>query len=730
MGVIIAGVPVRAIRATAPKIYVDANATGADNGTDWTNAYVYLQDALDFSNANGTTDYEIWVAQGVYYPDLDSDGDHTDGVREEAFQIMHDNVQIYGGFVGTEIRRSQRDWESNLTILSGDIDNNDPNGDGNYIAEDWSVIDRLNAFHVFIIDGATVEAISSDTVLDGFVITAGGAYDTGLTGHESRGGGLVCFAVSGDCSPDLKNLRIQGNDAAATGGGLAVVTDADGMSNLHIKNSSIIGNRGYEGGGIGIEILSSTNWSYPVLVNLRFWNNYAINSGGGLFINSYYGKGQPAVANAVFADNEADSRGGGLYLNADYSPAINNVTLSNLTVANNIASLGGGISNRMYMGGSLYVNIENSILWGNTASTDGDSVYNETMGPDIDHSDVQGCGGSGSWDGNCGNDKGGNIDLDPLYVNPAGYNYSLQDISLAINAGDQTLLPYDPVDLDEDSTTFEQLPLDLALNMRVVNSDVDMGAYEYGPLPWEDSIGMYSRGQKTWYLKDANNDGWGNVATVRFGSTDSSWIPVTGDWDGNNADTIGIYSRGQKTWYLKDANTDGWENVSTVRFGSTDSSWIPVVGDWNGYGMDTIGMYSQSQKTWYLKDTNTDGWSDVSTVRFGSTDSSWIPVVGDWNGNGTDTIGMYSRTQKTWYLKGGNTDGWGDVSTIRFGSTDSSWMPVAGDWDGNGTDTIGMYSRTQKTWYLKGGNTDGWGDVSTVRFGSTDTSWVPVTGTW
>ena len=45
-------------------------------------------------------------------------------------------------------------------------------------------------------------------------------------------------------------------------------------------------------------------------------------------------------------------------------------------------------------------------------------------------------------------------------------------------------------------------------------------------------------------------------------------------------DHIGMYSRTQKTWYLKDANTDGWANVSTVRFGSIDSSWLPVPGDW------------------------------------------------------------------------------------------------------------------------------------------------------
>jgi len=50
--------------AAAGTCYVDASATGAANGTSWTNAYLTVQDAL--ADATCT---EIWVAQGVYYPD-------------------------------------------------------------------------------------------------------------------------------------------------------------------------------------------------------------------------------------------------------------------------------------------------------------------------------------------------------------------------------------------------------------------------------------------------------------------------------------------------------------------------------------------------------------------------------------------------------------------------------------------------------------------------------------
>jgi len=137
------------------------------------------------------------MAEGVYYPD--EGGAHVNNDAWETFLINWNNVQLYGGFCGygpaSETLRTQRDWTAHPTILSGDLQQDDTNTDENAIAETWNDMQGSNAYNVLILDGRTNQPLTGDTVIDGFIVTAGdgdpiGAFGSGL--YCSEWGGWTC----------------------------------------------------------------------------------------------------------------------------------------------------------------------------------------------------------------------------------------------------------------------------------------------------------------------------------------------------------------------------------------------------------------------------------------------------------------------------------------------------------------------------------------------------------
>ncbi|MFN7139101.1 MAG: hypothetical protein ACK4UN_07175, partial [Limisphaerales bacterium] len=84
---------------TASVLYVNRNANGpSTNGLSWDNAYRSLQHAIDAAAVGD----ELWVASGQYNESL----------------ALKEGVALFGGFVGTETQRSERDWNRHRTVLT------------------------------------------------------------------------------------------------------------------------------------------------------------------------------------------------------------------------------------------------------------------------------------------------------------------------------------------------------------------------------------------------------------------------------------------------------------------------------------------------------------------------------------------------------------------------------------------------------------------------------------
>ncbi len=396
-------------------LHVDKDAPGpVHDGLSWTTAYTTVQNALDWTNSHAGTMYEVWVAEGLYYPD--EGAGHVDNAARETFRIERNNVQLYGGFAATETLRTQRNWTAHPTILSGDLDQNDATVGG--VVTNTAGITGTNAYHVMFLDGVTYGSITDTVVLDGFILTAGNACGSY---PNVRGGGLFCEGNTAGhaCSPALTHITFSGNSATEKGGGMY--------------------NDGFSGGV-----------SNPSLTNVTF-NHNAAAYGGGMFNAGYAGQSSPALTNVVFYGNSATNDGGGIY-NEGYSRGVSNPSLTNVTFYDNSAgNQGGGIASDGGAFGISNPTLVNGIVWGNTAPQSA-QIYNYKATPTVTYSDIQG-GYTGTM----------NLNRDPQFIDAAMGNLRLSPGSPAIDAGN-TLSVTAATDLDN--------------HPRVSGTAVDMGAYE------------------------------------------------------------------------------------------------------------------------------------------------------------------------------------------------------------------------------------------------------------
>ncbi len=226
------------IGAAKAVVYVDQNATGANNGTSWADAYAHLNFAL-INTAND----EIWVSAGRYV------APGPENNRKISFRLKN-GVALYGGFNGTETSRNQRDWVANQTILSGDLLDDDLPGGINMLD---------NTAHV-----VTAKFVNNTAVIDGFTIESG--YPLGndliyLDGYAYAGG---IYIVQG--TPKLQNLTIRNNIAMYGGAGIT----RWGKGTLVIRDSVFTGNWTFDGKGGAI--YNDYDFNFPLKSQLKVIN--------------------------------------------------------------------------------------------------------------------------------------------------------------------------------------------------------------------------------------------------------------------------------------------------------------------------------------------------------------------------------------------------------------------------------------------------------------------------
>ena len=409
--------------------YVDKDATGANDGSSWADAYTSLQSAM--SAASGTGD-EIWVAEGTYKPDASN---------RAVFFTLKPGVSLYGGFNGTETSLAQRDWNTYETILSGDLNDNDDNSN---VAGLYSEPTRSdNSHRILFLDG-------NGSTIDGVTIEGGQA---NLSSNPAFDRGSAIF-VDGDVSSIVvRNTTFRYN--ASRIGNFYISYGAQNPANSAvIESCDFEGNFSRYGAGLSL-IVNATGASADVGVyNSRFYNNHAGPAAGqtgfagssmALFANQ--GTVNAELVNNTFAYNIDNTTASGIDAATVVMRRLDNSStdITNLEMYNNIFfnnEDGNGNVNPSGIGGWNFF-VFSSITADNNLHDQGELV-NRTS----------------NFIGSA------NLTAAPNFVDGPNGDLRLTASSWVIDQGDNSKLP-------------ASITKDVDGEDRILNSTIDLGAHEY-----------------------------------------------------------------------------------------------------------------------------------------------------------------------------------------------------------------------------------------------------------
>lgn len=470
------------------------------------------------------------------------------------------------------------------------------------------------------------------SLLDGFTITNGTGRPIAV---GTIGGGIYCGKK---CSPTIQNNIITRNSAGG-------------------------------GGGIFCTNEQGTGATTPLIVSNIITYNTAGDTGGG--IRSQHGA-NPIIINCIIARNSAVTGGGALGCEYSSHPKLTNCTIS----ANTSSNGAGGIDVA-----TASITVTNIVLWDNGNEID---LRKGSTGS-VTYSDIK-----GGWPGQ------GNINADPLFVDPGKGNYHIQSNSPCIDKGTNSAMNLPATDIDGEP--------------RIGTRITDIGADEIvppnfwtnlsptgGQLParseastvydcsnnqlilfggWDNSRTYFN---DLWFMTNANGQGpsyWSNAAPQ--GTQPSGREGHTAVYDARSNNMIiwageemspGRCASASDIWILRNANGIGgtlnWKRVSLKNPIPPARSQHSAIYDSISNRMVVFAGNSCSSQilndVWVLTNANgigTPSWIKLSPSGSAPTALNGHSAIYDQTSNRMTvfggSMGLSGSVNKTWVLTNAN----------------------------------------------------------------------------